>query len=160
MYLIARYLGPATAQAVARFHLPQWHSEGQAAFKVFNPPTDHGDAAVLTAQRWIAEHAQVANPIEKMADRAYQHPTLARRFKQATGQSRRLRPTGPHRARRNEAWRPEVSRSRRSAGRSDMRTPPRSGACSNALTGLTPASTGTAWHAKARRDPGPLTALG
>jgi transcriptional regulator GlxA family with amidase domain len=88
MYLIARYLGPATAQAVARFHLLQWHSEGQAAFKVFNPPTDHGDAAVLTAQRWIAEHAQVANPIEKMADRAgLSTRTLARRFKQATGQS-------------------------------------------------------------------------
>ena len=73
---------------MARFQLLQWHSDGQAAFKVFNPPTDHGDAAVLTAQRWIAEHAQVANPIEKMADRAgLSTRTLARRFKQATGQS-------------------------------------------------------------------------
>jgi transcriptional regulator GlxA family with amidase domain len=88
LYLIARYLGPATAQAVARFQLLQWHSDGQAAFKVFNPPTNHGDAAVLIAQRWIAEHPQIANPIEKMADRAgLSTRTLARRFRRATGQS-------------------------------------------------------------------------
>ena len=88
LYLIARFLGPATAQAVARFHLLEWHSDGQAAFKVFNPPTDHGDAAVLTAQRFIAEHAQTANPIERMADCAgLSTRTLARRFRRATGQS-------------------------------------------------------------------------
>ena len=88
LYLIARYLGPASAQAVARFQLLEWHRDGQAAFRVFNPPMDHGDAAVLTAQRWIAEHAQTANPIEHMADRAgLSTRTLARRFKQATGQS-------------------------------------------------------------------------
>jgi hypothetical protein len=34
---------------------------------VFDPPTDHGDAAVLAAQRWIIEHAQIANPIEQGA---------------------------------------------------------------------------------------------
>ena len=85
LYLIARFLGPATAQAVARFHLLEWHSDGQAAFKVFNPPTDHGDAAVLTAQRFIAEHAQTANPIERMADCAgLSTRTLARRFKRAS----------------------------------------------------------------------------
>jgi transcriptional regulator GlxA family with amidase domain len=88
LYLIARYLGPASAQAVARFQLLEWHSDGQAAFKVFNPPTDHGDAPVLAAQRWIAENAQIANPIEEMADRVgLSTRTLARRFKQATGQS-------------------------------------------------------------------------
>ncbi|MFY9920309.1 MAG: helix-turn-helix domain-containing protein [Mycobacterium sp.] len=88
LYLIARYLGPASAQAVARFQLLEWHSDGQAAFKVFNPPTDHGDAAVLAAQRWIAENAQIANPIEEMAGRVgLSTRTLARRFKQATGQS-------------------------------------------------------------------------
>lgn len=88
LYLIARYLGPATAQAVARFQLLEWHSDGQAAFKVFNPPTDHGDGAVLAAQRWIAEHSQTANPVEHMSDHVGLTPrTLARRFKLATGYS-------------------------------------------------------------------------
>jgi len=37
LYLIARYVGPATAQAVARFMLWEWHRDGQAAFQVFGP---------------------------------------------------------------------------------------------------------------------------
>jgi hypothetical protein len=46
----------------------QWHRDGQAAFGVFHPPTDHGDAAVAASQRWIAEHVAVANPVEQMAE--------------------------------------------------------------------------------------------
>lgn len=86
LYLVARYLGPATAQAMARFQLMRWHKDGQAAFEVFHPPTDHGDSAVLTAQRWIADNYQVASPVEEMAERAgLSARTLARRCKQATG---------------------------------------------------------------------------
>ena len=47
LYLIAQHVGPATAQAMARFYLLEWHSGGQVAFQVFNPKTDHGDAVVL-----------------------------------------------------------------------------------------------------------------
>ena len=70
LYLVARHVGPATAQALARFHLLQWHQGGQAAFQVFDPATDHGDAVVLAAQRWIAENYAVAAPVTEMVRRS------------------------------------------------------------------------------------------
>lgn len=85
LYLIAQYVGPATAQAVARFLLFEWHHDGQAAFRVFNPREDHGDAAVLTAQRAIAENYAVASPVEEMARWSGLAPrTFKRRFTAAT----------------------------------------------------------------------------
>jgi transcriptional regulator GlxA family with amidase domain len=85
LYLIARHVGPATAQAVARFLLWEWHRDGQAAFQVFDPPTDHGDAAVVAAQRAIAENYAVASPVEQMVTWSGLAPrTFKRRFKQAT----------------------------------------------------------------------------
>jgi transcriptional regulator GlxA family with amidase domain len=85
LYLIARYVGPATAQAVARFLLFEWHRDGQAAYQVFNPPTDHGDAAILAAQRAITENFAVAAPVEEMAKWSGLAPrTFKRRFKTAT----------------------------------------------------------------------------
>lgn len=86
LYLIARHVGPATAQAVARFLLFEWHRDGQAAFQVFDPPTDHGDAAILAAQRTIAEHFAVAAPVEEMVRWSGLAPrTFKRRFSAATG---------------------------------------------------------------------------
>jgi transcriptional regulator GlxA family with amidase domain len=86
LYLIARHAGPATASALARFHLVQWHRDGQAAFQVFDPPTDHGDAAIAASQRWIAEHLAVANPVEQMVEQSgLTARTFKRRFKAATG---------------------------------------------------------------------------
>ena len=85
LHLIARHVGPATAQAVARFLLFEWHRDGQAAFQVFSPPFDHGDSAVLTAQRAIAESYAVAAPVEEMARWSGLAPrTFKRRFKDAT----------------------------------------------------------------------------
>jgi transcriptional regulator GlxA family with amidase domain len=86
LYLIARHVGPATAQATARFLLWDWHHDGQAAFFVFDPPTDHGDAAVLAAQRGIADSYAVAAPVEEMVRWSGLAPrTFVRRFKRATG---------------------------------------------------------------------------
>jgi len=88
LHLIARYVGPATAQSVARFLLFEWHRDGQAAFQVFNPPVDHGDAAVLNAQRSIAENYTVASPVDEMARWSGLSPrTFKRRFKEATQQT-------------------------------------------------------------------------
>jgi transcriptional regulator GlxA family with amidase domain len=85
LHLIARHVGPATAQAVARFSLYQWHRDGQAPFHVFDAPTDHGDAAVLAAQRAIASDFAVAAPVEEMVRRSGLAPrTFKRRFKAAT----------------------------------------------------------------------------
>jgi transcriptional regulator GlxA family with amidase domain len=85
LYLIARHVGPATAQEVARFLLWQWHRDGQAAYHVFDPPTDHGDAAILAAQRAIADNYAVAAPVEEMVRWSGLAPrTFKRRFKTAT----------------------------------------------------------------------------
>ena len=88
LYLVARHVGPATAQALARFHLLRWHRGGQAAFQVFVPGTDHGDAVVLTAQRWIADNYAVAAPVAEMVRRSgLSSRTFKRRFKAATGET-------------------------------------------------------------------------
>jgi len=85
LHLIARHVGPATAQAVARFMLWQWHQDGQAPFQVFQPPTDHGDAAILAAQRAIAESFAIAAPVDEMVRWSGLSPrTFKRRFKAAT----------------------------------------------------------------------------
>jgi transcriptional regulator GlxA family with amidase domain len=86
LFLIARHAGPATAQDVARFLLFDWHRDGQAAFQVFDPPTDHGDAAILVAQRKIGENYAVGAPVEEMVRWSGLAPrTFKRRFKLATG---------------------------------------------------------------------------
>jgi len=86
LFLIATHVGPATAQAVGRFMLWEWHRDGQAAFHVFDAPTDHGDAAVLAAQRTIAENYAVAAPVEEMVRwSGLAARTFKRRFTQATG---------------------------------------------------------------------------
>ncbi len=85
LHLIARHVGPATAQAVARFLLLEWHRDGQAPFQVFDPPTDHDDAAVLAAQRAIAESFAVAAPVDEMVRWSGLAPrTFKRRFTAAT----------------------------------------------------------------------------
>ena len=86
LYLVARTVGPASANAIAKFLLLQWHTDGQAPYAVFQPPLDHGDAEVLSAQHWLAEHYPVASPVEQVVRRS-QLPerSFKRRFKQATG---------------------------------------------------------------------------
>jgi transcriptional regulator GlxA family with amidase domain len=64
----------------------EWHRDGQAAFQVFGPPTDRGDAAVLAAQRGIAEQFAVAASVEEMVRwSGLAARTFKRRFKAATG---------------------------------------------------------------------------
>lgn len=86
LYLIARYAGATDAQEVARLYALQWHQDGLAPYMTFEGRTDHGDAEIAAAQRWLAKHFSVANPVEEMI----RHSTLAertfkRRFVAATG---------------------------------------------------------------------------
>lgn len=86
LYLVARHVGPATAQVLARFQLLRWHRDGQAAFQVFDPSSDHGDAAVLAVQRWLDDGYAVAAPVEEMTRRSgLPERTFKRRFTAATG---------------------------------------------------------------------------
>lgn len=88
LYLIARHAGATAAQGVARFFALQWHQDGLAPYIVFEGKTDHGDAAIRTAQDWVSKHFAVARPVEEMIRRCgLAERTFKRRFTQATGLS-------------------------------------------------------------------------
>lgn len=86
LYLIARFCGEPEARRIARAFLIGDHSEGQMPFAAMARPRRHEDAAVATAQVWIAEHYTVANPVARMAACAgLPERTFTRRFRKATG---------------------------------------------------------------------------
>lgn len=86
LYLIARHLGATEAQEVARMFALQWHQDGLTPFMVFEGRSDHGDAEIQDAQRWLSEHFSVATPVEEMVRRStLAERTFKRRFTGATG---------------------------------------------------------------------------
>jgi len=86
LYLIAQHAGPTAAQAVAKFFAFQWHADGLSPYIVFEPVTDHGDAAIHKAQSWLSRHFSVATPIEQAARiSGIAGRSFKRRFKSATG---------------------------------------------------------------------------
>jgi transcriptional regulator GlxA family with amidase domain len=88
LYLVARHVGPTAAQAVAKFLLLQWHSDGQGPYVPFDPPRGHGDAIVSDAQEWLRTHSAVASPVTEMVERSgLPERTFKRRFTKATGYS-------------------------------------------------------------------------
>jgi transcriptional regulator GlxA family with amidase domain len=88
LYLVARHVGPAAAQAIAKFMLLQWHVDGQAPYVVFEAPTDHKDAVILDVQKWLNNYFSVAAPVEEMVRRSgLAERSFKRRFKKATDYS-------------------------------------------------------------------------
>jgi transcriptional regulator GlxA family with amidase domain len=88
LYLVARHVGPTAAQALAKFLLLQWHTDGQAPYVPFDPPRDHGDAIVLDAQEWLGARYAVAAPVTELVERSgLPERTFKRRFVGATGYS-------------------------------------------------------------------------
>lgn len=88
LYLISRYAGMEAAQAVARFFMLQWHSDGQTPYLRFEPDTTHGDAPILRAQAWIDGHWREPDVLAGLHDVAgLTERTFTRRFRQATGHS-------------------------------------------------------------------------
>jgi transcriptional regulator GlxA family with amidase domain len=88
LYLVARHVGPTAAQALAKFMLLQWHTDGQGPYVPFDPPTDHGDAIVLEAQEWLRGGYAVATPVTELVERSgLPERTFKRRFARATGYS-------------------------------------------------------------------------
>jgi transcriptional regulator GlxA family with amidase domain len=86
LYLIARHVNPAAAQAVAKFFALQWHRDGLGPYMIFEGRRDHGDAAVLAAQTWLEKNAAAASPVEAMVRRSgMAERTFKRRFTEATG---------------------------------------------------------------------------
>jgi transcriptional regulator GlxA family with amidase domain len=86
LHLIARYAGSAAAQDVARAFALQWHHEGFTPYVVFDGKSDHGDADIASAQKWLSRHFSVANPVDEMIKRSkLAERTFKRRFVSATG---------------------------------------------------------------------------
>ena len=86
LHLIARYAGSTTAQEVARMFALQWHHDGLAPYIVFEGKTDHGDAEIVNAQKWLEKHFSVSSPVDEMIKRSkLAERTFKRRFTQATG---------------------------------------------------------------------------
>jgi transcriptional regulator GlxA family with amidase domain len=86
LYLVARHVGPTAAQAIAKFQLLQWHTDGQAPYVPFDPRTDHGDAIVAEAQEWLQTGYAVATPVTELVERSgLPERTFKRRFARATG---------------------------------------------------------------------------
>lgn len=88
MYLVARFCGPAIATAVAKFFMLQWHTDGQAPYRMFRENLDHDDAAVLKAQAWLQDNWQAPGPVEGMINAAgISERNFKRRFRKATDQT-------------------------------------------------------------------------
>ncbi len=88
LYLVARHVGPTAAQALAKFLLLQWHTDGQGPYVPFRAPRDHGDAIVADAQEWLRAHYAVAAPVAQIVERSgLPERTFKRRFARATGYS-------------------------------------------------------------------------
>ena len=88
LYLVARHVGPTAAQAIAKFMLLQWHTDGQGPYVPFDPPVDHGDAIVAVAQDWLESGYAVAAPVTELVERSgLAERTFKRRFVRATGYS-------------------------------------------------------------------------
>jgi transcriptional regulator GlxA family with amidase domain len=88
LYLISRYGGSEAAQAVAKYFMLQWHTDGQTPYLSFQADISHGDAAILRAQAWIDEHLREPSLLADLAATAGLAPrTFTWRFRQATGHS-------------------------------------------------------------------------
>ncbi|WP_367065518.1 helix-turn-helix domain-containing protein [Oryzisolibacter sp. LB2S] len=86
LYLIARFVGAADAQELARRFALQWHQDGLTPFMIFEGKLDHGDAEIATAQRWLANHFAIANAVDEMVRQSrLAERTFKRRFVIATG---------------------------------------------------------------------------
>ncbi len=83
--LIDRFAGPTVMLAVARFFLVDPGGREQSYYSAFAPSLDHGDKAILTAQRWLQIHFAKDLSIRRLAsEAALTERTFLRRFLRAT----------------------------------------------------------------------------
>ncbi|MEM7226480.1 MAG: GlxA family transcriptional regulator [Pseudomonadota bacterium] len=84
--LIDRLVGPAVMLEVSRFFLVDPGGREQRAYCSFAPRFDHGDEAVLKAQRWLQAHYDRPVDLAAMCAAAgLARRTFLRRFQSATG---------------------------------------------------------------------------
>lgn len=85
LYLVQKFCGPKAAVQGAKTMLLDLQREKQSPYTAFLFAKDHGDAAVVKAQKWIEQHYSETIDYDSLAQK-YQmsRRSLERRFKQAT----------------------------------------------------------------------------
>jgi transcriptional regulator GlxA family with amidase domain len=88
LLMIAKYGGTEEALRISKLFLYQWHRDGQLPFASMIANVDHGDAAILRGQAWLAENYDRPDTVAELVRQSgLPKRTFDRRFKAATGYS-------------------------------------------------------------------------
>lgn len=90
LHLLHRFAGPRAMSTVSSRFLVDPGGREQRFYRAFSPPLQHGDEAILKAQRWLQRHSTETVTVAQMAAEAGLTPrTFIRRFQTATGMKSR-----------------------------------------------------------------------
>ncbi len=88
LLLIAKHGGSEEAIRMSKFFLYQWHRDGQLPYASMIANVDHGDAAILHCQHWLAENYERPGIVAALVRQSgLPKRTFDRRFRDATGYS-------------------------------------------------------------------------
>jgi transcriptional regulator GlxA family with amidase domain len=88
LLLVAKFGGTEEAIRMSKIFLYQWHRDGQLPYASMIQNVDHGDAAILRCQTWIAQNYERPDIVaEFVGQSGLPKRTFDRRFRAATGYS-------------------------------------------------------------------------
>ena len=88
LLLVAKYGGTEEAIRMSKIFLYQWHRDGQLPYASMIQNVDHGDAAILRCQTWIAQNYERPDIVTELVGQSgLPKRTFDRRFRAATGYS-------------------------------------------------------------------------
>ena len=88
LLLVAKYGGTEEAIRMSKIFLYQWHRDGQLPYASMIQNVDHGDAAILKCQTWIAQNYERPDIVAELVGQSgLPKRTFDRRFRAATGYS-------------------------------------------------------------------------
>jgi len=88
LLLVAKFAGTPEAIRLSKFFLYQWHRDGQLPYASMLQNVKHGDAAIESAQQWVAQNYDKADVVGDLVRQCgLPKRTFDRRFRTATGYS-------------------------------------------------------------------------
>jgi transcriptional regulator GlxA family with amidase domain len=88
LLLVAKFAGTPEAIRLSKFFLYQWHRDGQLPYASMLQNVKHGDAAIESAQQWVAQNYDKADVVGDLVRQSgLPKRTFDRRFRTATGYS-------------------------------------------------------------------------
>lgn len=88
LLIVAKYGGTEEAIRMSKLFLYQWHRDGQLPYASMIQNVDHGDAAILRCQTWIAQNYERPDIVAELVSQSgLPKRTFDRRFRAATGYS-------------------------------------------------------------------------